>query len=467
MQETNSTTDSLKELLDNRVRSRSIVSSRVSALILFSSVSLSSGSIWAAISLDSKVRTWALYILMILYILVSLTISGYSFLTWRRNQRILQSMEKSRSCHKVGYKLLVGLLIFEHCVFFVSIAVMVFHSLGLSLTTCFSHSECTGFFYEGWVTLFSRNGMRSQKLTSRPVVVALSSTQRGLFWAYICTLAIGLIAVGLYFCSEGLRRTVSGKVTPIVSFISLYERRLGMVKVMGACCIISLVCSVIGVSLVGCNWFSAPLILSIASMYPVFILKRGLSREPTVTRFQFRRIAQICISLMLIWLYCFGTGIAVSLISGINLHTEDDNIIMDKTSVAQLVILVVFHLLFAVSCAVGIYLHVSVSDIAESIMRTVASTKVSAEKADKTTIPIADNTQELAKEQSVASWSSKLCASCSTHAPNSVLVPCGHSVICSECCNVLLTIPGFRCPLCCVEVFDCQRSDPSSPRYAV
>ena len=447
--------DSLKELLEERISSRSIQSSRTSGLIFLSSLLLAITMIWTAVSMDKHVQTVALYILMSLLVFVSVCVFGYFCMNIRKNRTGVTDTVGSRSWHKVGYKVLVGVAVLEHCVFFISIAVMVYHSLGLSLTQCFSKHTCIGFHYEGWVTTSVRFDSRVQTLQSQPVVVELSSTQRSLFWTYMSALVVGLVTVGIFFFVESRRRAPPAKENRI-AWIRLHRWRLSFVRVMGLVCVIPLVLSLLGIFLVGSNWFSVPLVFSIVSLYPVFLIKRSPSREHTITRFQFRSIAQISISLVFLWLYGYGSGSAISLISAVSMRSQDEKLIMDSASVAQLILLLVSHFIFAVSCAGGIYLHVSVSDIAESIIRTRTA---KSEYIPATTLDV-----QAPDTLSVVSWGCKLCASCSTHAPNSVLVPCGHSVICTECSSVLLTIPGFRCPLCCVEVFDCQRSD-ATPRY--
>jgi len=472
MQAASAAVDSLKDLLGQRLSSRSRVSTRFSQIVLFFSVALASVSIWAAVSMDRKVRTMALYVLMAFFVALTLCVGFYCLRNIRKNKVCSEDVLVTRSWHKVGYKVLVGLVIVEHFIFFVSMALMVFHSLGLSLSQCFAQRVCLGSRYQGWYTIsYSGYNSRVQRYLSQPVEVYLSSTQRALFWAFMSTLFVGLVSVGVFFYAESLRRSVDQKGSKI-TWMTQYRWRLRFVHLMGGACFIPLILSVVGISTVGSNWFSASIILSIVSMYPVFLLKKSLTADPAITRFQFRKTAQICISLMLVWLYCYGAGASTSLISAVSMQTEDEKWIMDKISIAQIVMLLVFHILFAISAAGGIYLHVSISDIAESITRTAKTL------SDDNThdLPLETHeienafNEEVPKEDcratSVASWGSKLCASCSTHAPNSLLVPCGHSVICSDCCNVLLTIPGFRCPLCCVEVFDCQRYD-ATPRYSV
>ena len=177
-------------------------------------------------------------------------------------------------------------------------------------------------------------------------------------------------------------------------------------------------------------------------------------------------------SLLFIWLYCCGAGVSIAFISALPLTSADSGIIISSQSVNQLILLLVFHLVFSCVTAVSMYIHLSLTDTIQSLIKV----NVDAENAmptrpmphmesideDKMTVVMSSDGESI-RPMSVVSWNMKQCASCSTQQANTVLVPCGHSVICTDCAKVLLTIPGFRCPLCCVEVFDCH-ADPITPR---
>ena len=145
--------------------------------------------------------------------------------------------------------------------------------------------------------------------------------------------------------------------------------------------------------------------------------------------------------------------------------------LIGKESVAQLVCLVVVHSLFSVASGVAIYLHLSLTDLIKSLQACgIPKTEDPSSPARQLTL-IQDDmsldgiagprdvvSEKSAAPGSVMDWGQRLCAACSRRQPDTFLIPCGHSVLCGECAQILLRIPGFQCPLCCADVVDSLRS---------
>lgn len=278
------------------------------------------------------------------------------------------------------------------------------------------------------------------------------------FAGLLASLGLSLVFTALYLYGEACRKTRPVDNKPRPGF-SLYRRRIRMVRFMGACSLLQLIFGIVGISTVGNEWFSACIVLSVVSLYPVYRLYKGLTKDPTLTRFQFRKISQLSLTVIFISLYASGTGGYASLVSGIQISSEQMVLLISGKAMAQLVLLIVTHFVLSGVSFAAIYLHLSVTDVIESLRKTEESVKASSiELEQHITRTHTPHEDEVRTERmgSVIAWESSQCASCSTNQSNNVLVPCGHSVICSDCAKVLLTIPGFRCPVCCAEVIDAQ-----------
>jgi hypothetical protein len=456
-----------------KIRDRSIISYRLTVAVASLAFCLDGVALWSSISLSLLVKTTALYALFVLY---SLLLIGLMVI-WRYEGKAMDvsCMDATRGraslkkWHKYSYRWLIGLMIVEHCLFFCSLPVVLFHSLGLSLSDCLISSGCTGITYDAWVTTYKRNNSRRQELQTIPVSVSLSTAVKVVFGLYLAFLGVSIILEGFYFYAESLR---CGKAAP-GKRLSLYRNRRRLSDSMCIANSAQTIVSIIGMALLGANWFALPLALSLISFYPLYRLRKSLSKESIITPFQLRKTATICLSLLFFWLYCCGSGVSASLLSQLPLQTEDSTIIISPQFVAQAVLLLTFHLLFSSVVGVSIYIHISLSDTVQTLIRLTEEPKQSPPEPITRPAPTMDSIDEgtvvmmsetaSVRQASVVSWNMKQCASCSTRNPDTVLVPCGHSVICSDCSRVLLTIPGFRCPLCCVEVFDCH-ADPVTPR---
>ncbi len=435
----------LSDILQNKARSRSKLGSRLSVGIA-GSVSVMAGVIlWGCVSLD-KVKSASLYGVLAIYVAMMITSIVYASITCANTLKSESGLALCRSWHKRAYKLVSGLTIVEHCVFFTAAPIILYHGLGLSMTECFSMRSCDGMNYSTWVTVSQRSDrLRTQELRSEPVRANLDSGNMAVFGGLLGSLGFALMSISLYIYGESSRRGASK------TGFSLFRRRIRLVRFMGLASLTQLVFAIIGMTVVGNNWFVASLILSVISVYPIIVLHKGLSKDPTITRFQFRRIVQTSIFLIFVWLYCSGTGVSASLVSGIDLTGEQIFSLAGGSAAAQLILLLVFHLIFSALSATAIYTHLTITDVIESLQRTITKPEV-----PPTASVCATDIHTPQPSTPVMTWESRLCASCSTNQPNCVLVPCGHSVICSDCSRALLTIPGFRCPLCCVEVIDSQ-----------
>ena len=447
--------DSLRGLLLSRVQSRSSISFRISLAVLVCSLALASAGLWSAVSFSKRISTYALYGLFGAYLAIFITTTVYTLLNSRANAAV-QSLGEcnsvpARSWHKRGYKILIAVAIVEHCLFFVTLPVILFHSLGLSLSSCLFDGRCAGMDYNTWITISESDGVRVQELFWTPIIVKLSRAVKITFAAYLAALGMAIITTGMYMYAEAQRQRVPTPPKRRPS-ISLYVHRVRLVTCMGIASLIQLILSVVGITVIGDHWFAFSVILAAGSGYPLLLLKRNLSNDASITRFQLRKLAQICLCLLFMWLYCAGAGVSLSLISALPLSPAGQPGLVDAESVAMLIVLLVVHLIFSAISAAGIYVHLSITDVVQSLLRAKPDTTL---KRQDTMEMESMRGDDMGSIKSIVEWGSRLCASCSTHSPNTVLVPCGHSVVCSDCCKVLLTIPGFRCPLCCVEVYDC------------
>ena len=445
-------TDDLRQLLVDRARSREVMSKRAGVMLLFISVLSLAISAWSAWYLESKIQTNALWGLMGAYIVVLVLTIFYTSYNSIYSDLFLQSPSsvalKVREWHKKGYKLLTVIVIIEHILLFCSLPIVLFHSLGLSLSRCLFSKACTGITYSAWETVSMEQRTWVQKLMTRPVSVTLSTAQLAMFGCFIAVLATALIALIIYWYSEWTRRPSSDLTqSPGHSDTKPPTKSLYMMLGSSSLCVIF---AIISLSVLKATWSVICLVLSLVSAWPLSQL-HTISREPRITRLQFRKVSQRCLALLFIWLYICGTGIATSLSVNLPLYTVTSSgnsfLIIDSTSIAQLVCLLVFHLVFSCVSATGLYFHLSLMDILESYVKTDSEKEM----------PLADPVIVECPTPRQDSWITHVCASCSTNKNNTVLVPCGHSVICSECANALMGIPGFKCPLCCTEVFDSQR----------
>jgi hypothetical protein len=445
-------TDDLKSLLIQRAETRARTSRRIGLATLAVVTCLSGISIWSAVALDKKVHTNVLYGLMGAYIFILVLISVHTAFNVVKSGLLsggsVESFKKVHSWQRRGYKLLTSTVVLEHGLFFCSVPIVIFHSLGLSLTRCFSQRACTGISYSTWFTVSASSTRRIQELVSLPVSVEFSKSQIGIFASFTTVLGLSLICLGVFWYKMYRRRSPSSTVKD--SRKSLSAINTVEIGLMSLCAITQCILSVIGITVIGSHWFIIGTVLSIVSLYPIWQLYRSCLGHSTVTRLQFRRISQQCLSVLFLWLYSSGSGIGISLASPIRL-IENGTTLIDTESIAQLVALLVAHLCFSILSAIGMHLHLSLTDILGSFLKTVAE-----DPNEHPAVVVDDTIQRHASK--ALSWNSETCASCSTNRTNTVLVPCGHSVICRDCANALLAIPGFKCPMCCVEVFDLQTS---------
>jgi hypothetical protein len=455
-------TEDLRDLLLKRACSRASVSKRVSIALFATSALLVAVSVWSAVYLDSKVSTNALYGLMVAYIVVFVLTACYTSYNSVNAGLLVYNPStapaKVRAWHKKGYKLLSATVIIEHCLIFCSLPIVMYHALGLSLSRCLFGSTCTGISYNTWETVSSGSRARVQQLVTKPVSVRLSTAQLGMFGCFIGVLGVAIIATGLYWFGESLRRPAASetdKKKPLSSLSSFSNRSMALYIMMSSS-VLALIFTIISLAVIRTNWFVISLALSALSLIPLYRL-RTIFREPRITRLQFRHISQMCLALLFIWLYVSGTGSATYLLVNLPLYTADGSsdsttLIIDSTSIAQLVSLLVAHFVFSGLSAIALYVHLSLIDILESFLKT---DETGAKVNDP--VVVEDCPTPIQRQRSGVSWNAEICASCCTNKNNTVLVPCGHSVICSDCARALLGIPGFRCPLCCVEVFDSQK----------
>jgi hypothetical protein len=448
----------LQDLLLSKARSRSGLSSKLSVGITLASICMFAVCLWSTISLD-QVRTSSLYGVLAVFAAIMIGVIVYSSLTWSNNYKIKTDPSGVRSWQKKAYKLLSGLTIVEHCVFFTSVPIMLYHALGLSMSECLSSKTCFGSEYSSWVTVSVKDfKVRVQELKSEPVQALLGTSNLAIFSGLLASLVLGVLAVVLYLYGEASRRCAqrSGKVH---SRIGVIRRRKLFVRIMGLASFCQLIFSILGVALVRNNWFAACIVLAVLSAYPIYKLFNGLTKDPTITRFQLRKISQRSISLVFIWLYCSGLGISAACISAIDLPSEEIVSLIGKSALAQLILILVFHLVFSILSGAAIYTHLSVTDVIESLAKTKATASLDNDHAlDQRKQQTETSTEVHTPDHGgqVLPWETTQCASCSINQSNCVLVPCGHSVICSECSRGLMTIPGFRCPVCCTEVIDSQ-----------
>ena len=373
-----------------------------------------------------------------------------------------------RTWHKKAYKMLAGLVVVEHCVFFLSIPITLFHALGMSLSDCLAHYECTGIRYSAWTTVSGSNTERVQRMQSKDLSVHLGSDRVGLFISFLVFLGLGVLLLGGYVYGEVVRKKapVSGKTRPS---ISLFQNRKLLLKLMACVSLAQFVCSVVGLSLLS-SWLVAPTLMALATAQPLYNLNASLTREATITRFQLRKIFQICLALLFFWLYCAGGGAAMSVISALNVSIDGSASWSYRGAVTQILVLLALHLIFSVSSGIGVYVHLSITDVIESLFQTKKRDIDILEKGEAVqtrphecvdvpcgAVPEPATVQATITNEPTMEWGAKQCASCCTNQPDIVLVPCGHSVICGDCSKVLLTITGFRCPLCCAQVHDASR----------
>ena len=462
----------------SKITSRSLVSTRSSISLAAFAFSLVGAAFWSAISLDIKVHTTALYALSVVYCLVfvgtlvHLIYDGSSYTSLRSTSEVIAG--KVANWHRSAYKLLICLVIIEHCLFFTSLPVVVYHSLGLSLSDCLLKRKCTGSSFGSWVTVSSQGHTRRQEYQSVPVSVAFSNGVLAVFVGYLTVLGTALILDAIYVYTESIR-TNPLKAPKGPRDIALFRNRQRLVYGMGGASLLVLVFSIVGQSVLRANWFVFSIALSLVSAYPLWMLSSSLSKEPTITRFQLRKIAQICVGLLFLWLYAAGAGVSTSLLSPLRLTTDEGAPVLDSPSIGQLVLLLVCHLGFSISAAIGIYVHLSITDVVRSLVKTkepfsqhqaeppAAEAQSIPKSQDEDVATVVMGETESVRQPSVLSWHMRQCASCSTRYPNTVLVPCGHSVICSDCSKALMTIPGFRCPICTVPVYDFH-IDEATPR---
>ena len=257
--------DSLRELLVGRAKSRVVVSNRLSLSALALMLGLMSISLWAAISLNNRIQSSSLYGPFGIYAALLLLCVYYTGLNFHHaknfSTRPVEVSSDVRAWNKRAYKFLIALVVFEHGVFFTSLPVMVYHSLGLSLSSCISHREpCTGISYETWITVSSKSKTtRVQNLVSVPISIELTTSQLAVFGSFISALGLGLIILGIYLYSESSRRSVT-----LNTIIFTPKTRLYLIFSMAIISTIQLILSLIGMfSVISCNWFILPLILSV------------------------------------------------------------------------------------------------------------------------------------------------------------------------------------------------------------
>lgn len=452
---------SLRSLLVDRAEAKCRLSARVGMGLIAGLIFLTSVALWSTISLD-RVKSNSLY--GILAVFATIMIGGiiYGSLNIARSSGWLNSLDSTRAWHKRGYKILSGLAIIEHGVIFTCIAVVLYHALGLSLTRCLSRGSCQGINFENWQTVSSAGKkFRTQELVSSPVTASISDANMAVFIGFLVSMFLGILVNGVYVYGEACRRSCppGGKVRPAVS---LFGRRKQLVNLMIFVSLLQLIFSIIGAAIIGAGWwFPACIVISFGSWYPLCQLQKGLTKDVTITRFQFRKVSQLCLSLVFLWMYATGLGVYAALVSGVRLTSGEIVSLISGSALVQIVLMLVLHVAISILSFVGIYVHLSITDIIESIRKTDdASAANDAEKAipsPPTETGTPQNVPEYPTPQAPPMvWDSPQCASCSTNPSNCILVPCGHSVVCSDCSRVLLTIPGFRCPVCCMEVIDSQ-----------
>ena len=462
-------TEDLRELLLSRACSRVSISKRISIALFASSALLVAVSVWSAVYLDSKVKTNALYGLMVAYILVFVMTTCYTSYNSVNAGLLIHnpssSIARVRAWHKKAYKLLSATVIFEHCLIFCSFPIVMYHSVGLSLSRCLFGVTCTGIYYNIWETVSSGSRARIQQLVSLPVSVKLSTAQLAMFGCFIGFLGIAILSLIFYWFGESLRRPRASETKKPLSRLSNFSTRSKSYYVMIASSSLAIIFSVISLCVIQTNWYVVSLLLAVLAIVPLYKIRK-IFREPRITRLQFRHVSQMCLALLFLWLYVSGTGSVTSLLVNLPLYTVDGSsdsttLIIDSSSITQLVSLLVIHLVFSGLSGTGLYIHLSLMDVLESVVKIDGPSAdqhgVSTKERGTVETVEEDCPTPIQRQRSDHSWNAEICASCSTNKNNTVLVPCGHSVICSDCARVLLGIPGFRCPLCCVEVFDSQR----------
>jgi len=280
---------------------------------------------------------------------------------------------------------------------------------------------------------------RMQQQVTVPIKIQFTKSDVGMFGSFVAILAVSLITLVVFWYGMSRRREAtsaendkSGNKTTTIMILSS---------------ITQLIMSIIGLTYIHSNWYIMATILAIVSLYPLYKLRK--TPNGRITRLQFRKISQQCLAVLFLWLYTCGSGIAVSLSSPIQSFSG----VIDFEAYAQIVGLIIAHLGFSVLSAIIMYLHLSVTDILGSYLKT-ASTPPYCEDVKKVDGPVVAPVVAEEKVERKISWNSEKCASCSTNRANTVLVPCGHSVVCDDCARALLSIPGFKCPVCCIEVFD-------------
>ena len=440
--------ETLEKLLENRVSTRSTLSFRLSLAIVVSTSFLMFDLLWCAIALGDQSDSTSLYGLFGVYVFIFICSTILCIYNYKNDSKVQSnSLDGTvRVWHKQGYRMLLLLVVLEHCLFFCSLPIMVYHSLGLSLSECLFQRSCSGIDYNTWVTTRTQGNTRTQRFETVPVNVYLTDAVMAMFGGYIVLWGFGIVQIPLYMYLEKKRVTES-----TLSYINRYRLLCGMALTSLAL----LLFSIVGLSVIKTNWFVLSLVLSIISIYPLYRLKKCFSKKGKITRLFFRNIAQISISLLFIFLYCSGSGVATSLIVSSPYHVEDNGFVISASAVAQLAILICVHVIFSVLSAVALYVHLSLSDMLWSSLQTANFAKQRRDSTDNGPPVIVDDFAD--KPESVVSvldWGHRMCASCSSQATNTTLVPCGHSVLCKDCSQVLLTIVGFKCPLCCLEVVD-------------
>ena len=451
--------ETLQSLLLSKTLSRCRLSTKLSVSIAFSSVVLAGCALWGTLNLDKTINSKSLYGLFGVYCFVAVCLIAYASVTWNANRN--SASPTLRGWHKKAYKMLAGLVVVEHCVYFMSIPIILFHAVGISMSDCLTSPICTGLPYNTWTTVDETSTQRIQRKTSQNLEVRITSGSYDLFVTFLVFLSGSVALLAAYVYSEMVRKKLpaAGKTRP---WISLFSNRQLLIRCMMCASLGDLICAAVGLSTLS-SWLVGPLLLALTSAYPLFKLKSLLTKDPTITRFQLRRVFQTCLALLFLWLYCAGGGAALSILAPLVSVAQTSSLPFYNDSVVQVAVLSVLHLAFSVCSGVGIYVHLSVTDVLESLLQTKKNdleSPVVACEPDAVAQTKELGTLESGPEplpEPTMEWGAKHCASCCTKAPDVMLVPCGHSVICGDCSKVLLTIPGFRCPLCCTEILDASR----------
>ena len=196
----------LTDILQTKTRSRSVLSGRLSLAITVALSVMAGDILWSAIT-PNWVSSSSLYGVLAIYSAMMITGMFYCSITCFNGFRTETSLLSLRSWHKRAYKLVCWLTIAEHCIFFTAAPIILYHSLGLSITKCFSAHDCSGIEYSTWVTVSTKgNQLRVQELRNEPVEASLKSANLAVFGGLLASLAFGLIALSLYMFGEYNRR---------------------------------------------------------------------------------------------------------------------------------------------------------------------------------------------------------------------------------------------------------------------